>query len=105
MFDRLALLVRDWPKPLESGRELSVPNLVHLFSEFSNYGDCCQSSYPFPVFVRLFGDDPSGRRKIFFATPEVGSRCCLQIIEVVKEDVVEFSHICIDIAREGNVED
>src|SRR4051812_41074343 len=104
MFDRLALLVRDWAKPLERHRQLSVANLVHLFSELSNYRHRGESSNPFPVFLRFFGDDPSCRRNIFFATAEVGSGSGLQVVEVVQEDVVELADVGIYIARESNIE-
>src|SRR3954468_17917869 len=105
MFDRLALLVRDWAKPLERHRQLSVANLVHLFSELSNYRHRGESSDPFPVFLRFFGDNATRSRKIFFATPKVGSGSGLQVIEVVQEDVVELADVSIYIARESNIED
>ena len=84
--------------------DLGLANSFEVILQADDGGVDIQRLQPGVEFFHLAVNDGLGLFRLFLAIRDMGTDRLLQIIDIVNEDSVEFVHLRIDVARDGDID-
>src|SRR6266566_4654047 len=105
MFDCLQLFRGQRPKAPQCCSKLRTPQFVHLVPKLPHDRNYRQPCDPIPELLNFLLDYLSRSGHIFSPLLQVGGGGSTEIVEIVKEHVVDVSDSSFDVARQRDVED